>query len=140
MIADQYLFISTLPIVYMYVIGISLEIMNMKGVKTMPIPAFDMKGNMLNVEVSEVICIYRDEKTRRIIIKATNNGEYYLPSTIKQINELMARSGFFQIDKNKIINLSQIKNYENGHVTLDGSTYTVSRRNRAELESILDID
>ena len=100
-------------------------------------PVFDKDDNMLMIEVPDVFCVYREVKTRRIVVIA-ECGEYYLPTTIKQISAILGPSGFQQIDKNKIINVAKVKRYKNGKVTLDGSTFTVSRRNRKPLEDKLN--
>lgn len=102
----------------------------------MAIPVFDKNDKLVHLEIDEVYSIYKQEKSRRITVESTR-GEFYLPSTINQIKRIMEPSGFFLIDKNRIVNLKHVKAYERCKVTVDGSKYTVSRRNRKELEEKL---
>lgn len=102
----------------------------------MPMPVFDNDGNMLSVEVKDVYAIYKENKTRRIVV-ITEAGEFYLPTTVKQVANIMKSSGFLQVDKKSIINVSKVKEFENNKVTVDGSTFEVSRRSRRILRRML---
>lgn len=103
----------------------------------MPMPVFNETNDLIYLEISDVFCIYKCLQTRKIIV-TSELGEYYLPSTIEQINAIMEPAGFMQIDKNRIINVRQVKSFVNGEAHVDGSFYTVSRRNRSKLKRMLD--
>lgn len=103
----------------------------------MPMPVINESNELVYIEIDEVFCIYKDSKTRKIVVKA-ECGKYYIPSTIEQINLIMKQLGFALIDSNRIINIAQVKSYENGEVHVDGKYFYVSRRNRANLKRLLD--
>lgn len=103
----------------------------------MPMPVFDNVGNMLNIEVRDVYAIYKENKTRRIVVIA-EAGEFYLPTTVKQVADIMSKSGFLQVDKKSIINVSKVKEFKDNKVTVDGSTFDVSRRSRRILRALLN--
>ena len=103
----------------------------------MPMPVINQNNELVTIEVSEIFSIYKDMKSRKIVITA-ECGEYYIPSTINQIILIMESSGFAQIDKNRIINLNQVKRFENGEVTIDGSEYWVAKRRRAKLKRLIE--
>lgn len=105
----------------------------------MPMPVYDKDDNLHMIEIHEVTSVSKDEKTRRIMVYA-KCGEYYLPSTISQIETLMVPYGFIKIDKNRIINLSQVESYNNGILQVDGLTLIVSRRNRKRLRKALGLE
>ncbi|XEC97003.1 LytTR family DNA-binding domain-containing protein [Paenibacillus tarimensis] len=98
---------------------------------------FDDEDNMHKIDLKDVLCIRRDEKTRKIII-ATDTGQYYLPSTMKHLDDFFSPRGFFQIDRNKIINISKIDNFRYNEITVNDSVYTVATRKRKELFEILE--
>lgn len=102
----------------------------------MPMPVFDEEDNLVNLDVDEVYCIYKNEKSRRIIVEA-RCGEYYLPSTINQIKNIMERSGFLLIDSNRLVNAKHIKGIEGNSVTVDGKTYHVTRSNLKSINDFL---
>ena len=68
----------------------------------MPMPVFDKQNNAVMLEVGEIFSIQKDG-SRKIMVIA-ENGEYYLPSTIEEINLIMNPFGFLLIDKNNVIN------------------------------------
>jgi DNA-binding LytR/AlgR family response regulator len=103
----------------------------------MPMPVFNDANELVYIEIPTIFSIYKDPKSRKIIVEA-ECGEYYLPSTIEQLDIIMSEVGFMLIDKNRIINLDQIKTYENGVVEVDGSQYFVSKRKRKKLEELID--
>lgn len=102
----------------------------------MPMPVFDQENNLINIEVEEVFCIYKLDKSRKIVV-TSERGEYFLPSTVDQIGELMRPFGFLKIDKNRVINVYRIKRIEGNDVTVDGFTYTISRRKMKILKEML---
>lgn len=104
----------------------------------MPMPVFNDANDLVYLEIPMIFSIYKDPKSRKIIVEA-ECGEYYLPSTIEQIDLIMSASGFMLIDKNRIINLDQVKEYVNGRVEVDGSHYYVSKRKRKQMEELIEI-
>lgn len=102
----------------------------------MPMPVFDKDDNMVMLEVNDVFCIHRNVKKRRISVTA-ESGEYYIPSTIEQINCIMSSMGFLLIDKNNVINVCRIKSIDGNKVTVDGATYEVSRRKLVALKEMI---
>ncbi|MDQ0062327.1 LytTR family transcriptional regulator DNA-binding domain-containing protein [Paenibacillus harenae] len=102
----------------------------------MPMPVFDKDNNMLMLEVGNIFCIHKNVKTRKILVTA-ESGEFYVPSTIEQIGDIMHPMGFLQIDKNNVINVCRIKSLEGNEVSVDGSTYEVSRRQLITLKEMI---
>jgi len=102
----------------------------------MSIPVFDNNNRLFYVQINEIFMLQKEDKTRRVMVK-TEKGEFYLPSTLEQISYVMNDFDFAQIDKNKIVNLNKVKHYGDKKVTVDGNTYDVSRRRRAEFEEKL---
>jgi DNA-binding LytR/AlgR family response regulator len=103
----------------------------------MPMPVFNQDNVLVYIEIPEIYSIYKDKKSRKIIVTA-ECGEYYLPSTIDQVDTIMSESGFMLIDKNRIINVNQVKHFENGEVEVDGSAYIVAKRKRKKLIQMLE--
>lgn len=102
----------------------------------MPMPVFDEDGNMVMLDLNNIFCIHRDMNTRQFHVTA-ECGEYYIPSTIEQIGEVMNTMGFLLIDKNNVINVCRIKSIVGNEVTVDGSTYVVSRRKMVVLKEMI---
>lgn len=99
-------------------------------------PVFDKDDNMIMLELNNVFSIHRDMSTRRFVVTA-ECGEYYIPSTIEQIGEIMQSLGFLLIDKNNVINVCRIKSIYGNEVTVDGRTYVVSRRKMVILKEMI---
>lgn len=102
----------------------------------MAIPVFDSENNLIYIEVKDIFAIYKEDKTRKIVVRS-EKGEHYFPWTLEQISLIMSDYDFAQIDKNKIVNLYQVKDYSDKKVTVDGNTYEVSRRRKVEFEKKL---
>lgn len=102
----------------------------------MPMPVFDKDNNMIMLELENIFSIHRDKSTRRFVVTA-ECGEYYIPSTIEQIGEIMNVLGFLLIDKNNVINVCRIKSIVGNEVTVDGTTYVVSRRKMIVLKRMI---
>jgi hypothetical protein len=119
----------------MYLISNPLEIMNRKGVITLAIPVFDKSNILHHLRTGEVLSICKEGKTRRNIVRVSGN-KFYLPHTIEQIDVLMSPLGFYQVNQNQIINLTQIDKYKNGIITIEGEEYFLSRRRIPLFESL----
>lgn len=103
----------------------------------MQIPLIDENGKLVLIELDDMECIVKDEKSRKLRIGIGHNF-YYVPSTLDQISCILCPLGFFKIDKNKIVNLAKIDEYKNGSITIGDRSFCVSRRNRTALK--LEID
>lgn len=103
----------------------------------MSMPAFDQHNNLVDIEIEDIFCIYKDQKTRKIIIR-TKNGIYYFPSTIDEIFEIMMKYDFFQIDKNHVINVVNVKAFRFDQVYIDSTHYYVARRRRSGLQKLIE--
>ncbi|OUS73021.1 hypothetical protein B1748_23735 [Paenibacillus sp. MY03] len=101
----------------------------------MPMPVFDENNEVVEMDTDEIFCIFKDE-TRRIVVQ-TESGNYYFPSTIEQIQAIMGKYGFYQIDKNHVINVKQVKAFKRGEVFIDGVHYYVAARRQKGLMDIL---
>lgn len=100
----------------------------------MPIPVFDKCDNLYRFHPSLISSIRRDEDTRHHMALVGDN-EYYFTHTIKQRGIIMMPLGFFQINRNEIVNTTIIDKYKSGKITIRGRTYHLSRERIAEFES-----
>lgn len=103
----------------------------------MPMPVFNQINELVYIEIPEIYSIHKDSKSRKIIVTA-QCGEYYLPSTIEQVDSIMSDAGFFLIDKNRIINVDQVKEFNDGQVHVDGSYYDVAKRKQRKLQQLIE--
>lgn len=101
----------------------------------MAIPVFDKNNNLHHFETMDVASICKEEQTRRNIALVGNN-EFYLPHTIAQINILLSPLGFYQINKNQIINPTLIDKYNTGKITIGERDYYLSKRRITSFEDI----
>ncbi|WP_214630031.1 LytTR family DNA-binding domain-containing protein [Paenibacillus agaridevorans] len=101
----------------------------------MSMPVFDENNEVVEIDTAEIFCIFKDE-ARRIMVKI-ECGDYYFPTTIEQINTIMEKYGFYQIDKNHVINVKQVKAFKRGEVYIDGVHYYVATRRQKGLKELL---
>lgn len=101
----------------------------------MAIPVFDKLNNLHHLDLMNVSSVFKEANTRRNIALVGNN-EYYLPHTIEQIDTLLSPSGFYQINKNQIINPTLIDKYKTGIITIGEREYYLSRRRISEFEDL----
>lgn len=99
----------------------------------MPIPVFDKQNKLYFIEVDDVISLKREMMMRRIVI-TTNKCLYYLPTTLDQTALILEEYGFVKIDKNKIINIHKVSNYDKNSVTVEGINYPISRRRKKHFD------
>lgn len=102
----------------------------------MTMPVIDENNEIFHMDTHDIFAIIRDA-SRKIIVTSTF-GNFYVPSTMDQINTVMAPLGFFSINQSHIINLDQVKAYKKGDVYIDNTHYKVSRRRQDELLEIIE--
>lgn len=103
----------------------------------MLIPLIDEKGKAVSIDTDEILCMYKDDKTRKFVVIA--NGERYsVPSTIQHAHVVLQPYGFALIDKNKLVNLTRAHDYKNGKLYVGDMEFQVSRRNREKVENTLN--
>lgn len=103
----------------------------------MRMPGFNQANELSFVDIPEIFTIYKNSISRKIIITA-EQGEFYIPSTIDQINSIMTDYGFMQIDRNRIINLAQVKRVVGSNVYIDGTHYHVTKENKKLIEDLIE--
>ena len=82
--------------------------------------------------------IYYVESRGHSMIYHTTTGEYESTSTMKEIEESLADSGFFRASKWYLINLAHVDSFRDTSVVLGGQSLTVSRLRRKDLMEALN--
>ena len=100
----------------------------------MPIPVFDQCNNLHYFNHSDISSIYKDDYSRRHIA-LVGDAEYYFPHTLEQRGITMKPLGFYQINRNEIINTTIIDKYKFGAITIGFRTFYLSRERIPEFES-----
>lgn len=103
----------------------------------MSIFVFDEEDNMHKIGISDVTCIHKIGESRKIAL-GTRQDCFYLPSTMFQLSEVFSQFDFFQIDKNKLINLRQIDEISAKHVILGDKVYVVAKRRLQDIKNLLE--
>lgn len=97
---------------------------------------FNQDGKLQDVNIDDIVCIRREVVQRKTLF---NTGSEYLhnPTTIVQLAQAFQSHGFYQIDKNKLVNLNKVDEYKDGYLFVDGNKYLVSRRLKSHIRDIL---
>lgn len=96
-------------------------------------------GNVNLLNIRDIVFI--EGQADYCAIRLTDNDLYTSSKDLKQFEDLLKHSGFIRISKSVIINITHIKSYSKGDacdiVMTTGHTFTVSRRKKADVLSLL---
>jgi hypothetical protein len=97
---------------------------------------FDEKGNVNDINIEDIVCITRDVVARKSMF-CIGDQWFHEPNTLVQLVNAYQQFGFYQIDKNKLINLNKVNGFKDGYLWVGDSKYLVSRRLQPIIQEIL---
>lgn len=101
----------------------------------MSMPLIDENGELFYMDTRDIYALILN-KSRKIMVTSPF-GNFYIPSTMNEINKILKQFGFFAINPSHIVNLDQVKAFNKGNVYVDNTHYKVARRRQEEfLEAI----
>jgi DNA-binding LytR/AlgR family response regulator len=89
----------------------------------------NIKGGTARVDLKDILFI---ETQGHTTVCHVVNGEYRLLSTMREMENLLADSHFFRINKCYLINIAYAENFRNDEVKLESFTLPVSRTRKKE--------
>ena len=97
---------------------------------------FDGQGNVHDIDIENIVCIKREVVKRKTVFY---DGSHLFqdPNTLVQLAKAYQEYGFYQIDKNRLVNLNKVDEYKDGYLWINGSQYLISRRLKPIIKDIL---
>ena len=99
---------------------------------------FDDEDRMHDIAIEDIVCIKRSVRVRKIQF-CTGTEWLHEPNNIDKLLKAYKPYGFYQIDKNKLININKVTRIENGEAWINGDKYPISRRQEPIIRKLLNI-